>query len=372
VAAALAMAGLLDLFIHGAEIPREALTSIPPEARRRVYWFQVIRRLVSHLLPSRFGKRVYACMLSLFDAQVARRIEHSDYDCVISYERSALETFSVAKARGMFCVLDAANIHPHSQLEWDPVSNTQYDVRRKVQEVELADLVLTCSSLARDSYLAEGVPACKLRAIPLGVDVALFARVGCELRKGPIRFCGAGILDRRKGLDLVARATRQLSSTSLAYEYYLAGNTRVADQGLLRELSGLVHFAGRYPHERLPEFFRSCDVFVLPSRFDSFGMVVSEALACGLPVIVSENVGAKDMVVEGVNGWVVPAGDWRALAERMMWCAKNPEAVRAMAPAARASAEARSWDHYRRDLAATIEEFLEGRVLEKAEGAPGK
>ena len=63
---------------------------------------------------------------------------------------------------------------------------------------------------------------------------------------------------------------------------------------------------------------RRADCLVLPSRNDSYGMVVPEALASGLPVLVSDMVGAKDLVAEGQNGWVVPAGDAGALAERML------------------------------------------------------
>jgi glycosyltransferase involved in cell wall biosynthesis len=108
----------------------------------------------------------------------------------------------------------------------------------------------------------------------------------------------------------------------------------------------------------LPKFFALADVFVLPSRIDSFGMVVSEALACGLPVIVTENVGAKDLVCEGVSGWIIPPANADALTQRMMWCAANPNAVRAMVPAARASAEARSWQAYRREVAAIVGEVV--------------
>jgi glycosyltransferase involved in cell wall biosynthesis len=90
---------------------------------------------------------------------------------------------------------------------------------------------------------------------------------------------------------------------------------------------------------------------VLPSRNDSFGMVVPEALACGLPVLVSDMVGAKELVDPGRNGWIVPAGDAGALAERMAWCVRHREAVGAMRERCRASAEAATWPAYHRRLA---------------------
>jgi glycosyltransferase involved in cell wall biosynthesis len=90
------------------------------------------------------------------------------------------------------------------------------------------------------------------------------------------------------------------------------------------------------------------DCFVLPSRHDSFGMVVAEAMACGLPAIVSTMVGAKDLIEEGRTGWVVPVDDVAALAERMGWCVEHREEVRGMRGDARATAQRHDWVAYRR------------------------
>jgi len=115
--------------------------------------------------------------------------------------------------------------------------------------------------------------------------------------------------------------------------------------------------------DELATELRGADCLVLPSRNDSFGMVVAEALACGTPVIVSEMVGAKDLVEERVSGWIVPTEDADALAARMLRCARDPEALRAMAPAAREAAEAATWAAYHRRFAALI-----GSLLPEASG----
>ena len=85
---------------------------------------------------------------------------------------------------------------------------------------------------------------------------------------------------------------------------------------------------------------------MLPSRNDSFGMVVPEALASGTPVLVSDRVGApRTWSTEGKNGWIVPVDDAGALADRMAWCAGRPGAVRAMRPACRRGRRA-DWPLY--------------------------
>src|SRR4029079_8151257 len=92
---------------------------------------------------------------------------------------------------------------------------------------------------------------------------------------------------------------------------------------------------GSLSQAELAARLRAADCLVLPSRNESFGMVVPEALAAGLPVLVSDRVGASDLVTEGRNGWVVRAGDARALAERMLGASRNREDLRGMRPACR-------------------------------------
>jgi glycosyltransferase involved in cell wall biosynthesis len=80
-------------------------------------------------------------------------------------------------------------------------------------------------------------------------------------------------------------------------------------------------------------------------------MVVPEAMACGLPVIVSDVVGAKQLVEDGRSGFVVPAGSLNALMDKMRWFIHNRELFNQMSFAARAAAEEASWAKYRRRFA---------------------
>jgi UDP-glucose:(heptosyl)LPS alpha-1,3-glucosyltransferase len=90
-------------------------------------------------------------------------------------------------------------------------------------------------------------------------------------------------------------------------------------------------------------------------------MVVAEALAAGLPVVVSDMVGAAELVVPGENGWVVRAGDADALAERLLDLAHPPEGpalLRAMRPRCRASAQGATWGAYRDRFVTLVRELL--------------
>jgi glycosyltransferase involved in cell wall biosynthesis len=89
-------------------------------------------------------------------------------------------------------------------------------------------------------------------------------------------------------------------------------------------------------------------------------MVVPEAMACGIPVIVSDMVGAKQIVEEGRNGFIVPVGNVDALVHRMRWCIRNTYLLKKMSDAARASAESLGWASYRQRLTTAVREVLQG------------
>lgn len=88
-----------------------------------------------------------------------------------------------------------------------------------------------------------------------------------------------------------------------------------------------VNFHGPIPRERLAEEFRTSSVLVLPSLEEGFGLVVPQALACGLPCIVSVAVGASDLIRQRENGSVLPVGDASALLDELRWWSRHSDVV---------------------------------------------
>jgi glycosyltransferase involved in cell wall biosynthesis len=297
---------------------------------------------------------------------VAYHLEKVRPDIVVGYESSCLATFRQAKQMELTTILDAASFHHtwqdrfYSPLE-SPRSH-QRIVARKDAEIKLADHILTVSEYARESYIEAGVPPQRVHAIPMGVDLRQFSVRGPEplvAPNGPMRFIFVGHVDQRKGADVLHEATAQLHGSGRDFRLTVVGNY---NSNIRFDDIPCAEHLGWLPQSQLPDVLRRHDVLVLPSRHDSFGMVVAEAMACGLPAVVSDHVGAKEMIESNVSGQIVPAGDAAALAGAMSWLIDHRTSQQQMSAAARHSAESYSWQSYRRRIVALLRRIAQPQL----------
>jgi glycosyltransferase involved in cell wall biosynthesis len=326
----------------------------------------VFNRLFARYLPGFAIEPIHYETYRMFDRWVAGLIARDHFDAVIAYENSALYTFQTAKKIGAKCILDAASLH---RLEADRRvaggPRKAYKARVdlcKDREVMLADCIFAISELAADSYRANiGSEKC-VKTIPLGVDTERF-KPGLEQKSKyaalkPFTFIFVGSGTVRKGFDVILESMERLLSEGLSFKLSVAG---IIDRSLLSGRERVlrnIREHGMVRHNELPSVLRSAQCLLLPSRVDAFGLVVPEAMACGVPAIVSDMVGAKELIEEGRNGFIVASGNSNALVERMRWCMSNATSVHSMSTAARAAAERYSWATYRRRLLAAVGEVL--------------
>ena len=285
---------------------------------------------------------------------------------MVAYENSALCTFEAAKKIGAACILDAASLHRVEQDRYyesglPRVYKARVD-RLKDRELSLADVVFTASDLAAKSYVINTNCGNRIKTILLGANIDCFKpALAGSLRSGlhePFTFAFVGSATAKKGFDLILDSLDILVSEGLSVELLVAGRV---DQKLLSGRTALrskVREYGMVSQSELASILPRARCLLLPSLFDSFGMVVVEAMACGLPVIVSDMVGAGQLIEEGRNGFVVPVGNGDALTKKMRWCFRNPEALEKMSIAARSTAERMSWANYRHQFVAAVREAL--------------
>jgi glycosyltransferase involved in cell wall biosynthesis len=191
----------------------------------------------------------------------------------------------------------------------------------------------------------------RLRLWGRGVDTERFHprhrseawRRAVGLQPGETLLLYVGRLATEKRIDLLAAALAGLSSEGTPVRLVLVGDGP-ARPALERQLAGLpVHFAGFLKGDELATAYASADAFVFPSDTETFGQVIQEAMASGLPVMAARAGGALDLVRDGITGMLVAPGDAADLRAHIRQLAADPALRGALGQAGRRAAERRSW-----------------------------
>jgi D-inositol-3-phosphate glycosyltransferase len=208
-----------------------------------------------------------------------------------------------------------------------------------------------------------GVEPAKVHVIPGGVDTAVFhpqdrqqARQALGLDAEPPVLLFVGRLQPLKGIDTLLRAAhvvrrRYAHSQVLVVgggvdgqdEYEAEELRRLQALGERLGLSQQVHFIKAQPQHVLAQYYAAADVFVMPSHYESFGMVALEAMACGTPVVASQVGGLGSTVVSGQTGFLVPEGDYRAFARAILRLLDSPALRAGCGRASLRRAQAFTW-----------------------------
>jgi glycosyltransferase involved in cell wall biosynthesis len=167
----------------------------------------------------------------------------------------------------------------------------------------------------------------------------------------PLRLLFVGGLSQRKGIaDLFTAVNKLESKVSLT----VIGNKPAEDCPALNQELARHRWIPSLPHERILEEMRAHDVFVFPSLFEGFGLVITEAMSQGTPVVTTERTAGPDLITHGENGWLVKAGSTEALGQQLEYIVEHPDAVYAAGVQARRTAAARPWTTYGHELAVAI------------------
>ena len=208
-----------------------------------------------------------------------------------------------------------------------------------LEEYELADLILVLSEKAEETFLFSGIKKEKLFRTSRGVDVERF-HPGAKPSKFRALFVGA--LIQRKGVHLLLEAWKKLNLPDS--ELLLVGHPHPEIQPYLQALPESVRLLGF--NKKVEEIYRECSVFIFPSELEGSAKATYEAAASGLAQITTKESG--DVVVDGLNGLLIPPHDVDSLCHAILKLYQNPGLVRAMGDAGRQRVvEQFTWDHFR-------------------------
>lgn len=348
------------------------LTSRPDAVKKRVDRSRICVNILPEIV-ARLPRRVPGLRkwfpgdylkAEIFDAWAKNKIENCDI--IVAFADFALQTFRKAKASGAIAILERGSAHILQQRElmeeeyrqygFDGVPMNERLLRKQLQEYEEADFIAVPSTFAWKTYVQHGIPPQKLICVPIGVDMSYFKPV--PKTDGVFRIvCTAGGL--RKGVQYLLEGMRQLELPGS--EILLFGGISDKLKGVLEKYRGHYRYVGKIAHTDLYRYYSQGSVFVAPSVEDGWGLVVNEAMACGLPVICSANTGASDMIREGEEGFVVPARDVEALKEKIVYLYEHEQERQAMARSALDRIKEFTWDKYGERITQEYERVLAAR-----------
>ena len=325
------------------------------------YWWlrEIILRLFLHGESRNFIRD------RLHDFWVCRQVKKYQPQIFIGSEKSCKNSFLLVKKYKGFCILDLAQIHVYElkiirhkyaflKNEWG--STFLFDEIQKVKliEYELADIILVISLKMKVSLLKAGISPSKILSIYLGFDPQLFY----QKIKYPIpdnhslKLIFVGNLSEAKGVLFLLKLMERLVDFPISLT--LIGSNARSFSGKTNLPN--IFFDGIKDQASVANYLRKADVFVFPSYLDSWGMAVVEAMACGLPVIVSEEVGASECIDDKV-GFILPLieDQW---VNAMLSLLYNPTLTKKMGVQAAINVSSFTWENYESGVIKSLEKVI--------------
>jgi alpha-maltose-1-phosphate synthase len=341
----LASRSLLEAYY--TTIPASRTADVPANRTHRHLALLPAIYAVNHgWISGRAAPRVQHLWGYEFDRWIAARLAPTDVahalpGCGLELRRAAKRRF------GALTVCDSGTSHERflDSLMHDEAVKAGVDYRRVddrhlryvESEYEEADLITVPSSFARKSFVGMGIDPAKVAVTPYGAELRDFFPVGKRDDRFRILFVGTVCL--RKGVTSLLEAVSQLNLPNA--ELCIRGGDAPEAGQLLARYRGSIPLIRVPPQQRgkMRDLFSQASVLVLPSIEDGFGLVICQAMACGIPVIASRSTGGPEVIHDGVDGFLVDAGDSRTLRDRLTCLFENPDDRLEMGAAARTAIE---------------------------------
>jgi hypothetical protein len=369
--------GLMDWWIGGrgrsalaaqAEgIPDPLVQAMP---LRSLWWKWRVRMAVRR----GFLYDGYVQMDAAFARAIAR-MKLPEHEVFFGYSYASLEMLETEKKRGVFTVLDqidpgvvefrlvAEEMTRHPEIAGPPPEFPTAYYERNRREWDLADIIVVNSEWSREAIIVEGADPAKIEVLPLAFEVnaecgmrnaeckdSKLSTFNSQPSTAPLRVLWLGQVNVRKGIHYLMAAAKLLEGENIHFD--VVGPIGILP-GAVASAPRNMTFHGPVSRDCAAEWYRQADVFVLPTLSDGFALTQLEALAHGLPLIVTPNCGR--VVEEGKTGFIIPSRDPQALAEAILRFMRNRDLIHQMHPYCHEAVEAYSIKSYGERLKQLVE-----------------
>jgi glycosyltransferase involved in cell wall biosynthesis len=285
---------------------------------------------------------------------------------VYAYEDGALATFKAAKNLGLECIYDlpigywraARDLLKAEQERWPEWAGTITGFRdseaklvRKDEELKLADRIFVASSFTKKTLSYYPAKLASIEVIPYGFPPVTQQREYPELKNRALKVLFVGGLSQRKGIADLFAAVRNIGK---GIELTIVGQKTNSYCAALDTCLKEHRWIPSLSHAEILALMREHDVFVFPSLFEGFGLVITEAMSQGTPVITTDRTAGPDLITDGVDGWIIEAGSTKALQQALEQLLAQPERIASAGKAAMETAKRRPWSVYGKELTDAI------------------
>ncbi len=308
-------------------------------------------------------------VVKMFDRYVSRQLKNETKHgakMVYGYEDTVLSTFKEAKSLGLSCLYDLPIGYwraAHRLLdeererwpEWIPtltgLKDSDEKLARKDEELQLADRIFVASSFTASTLLEYPGKLAPVEVIPYGFPAAIEHREYSNNINEPLKLLFVGSLSQRKGIaDLFAA----VDAIGNHVELTVVGGKKNDDCTPLNIALAKHRWIPSLSHEGILQLMREHDVFVFASLFEGFGLVITEAMSQGTPVITTNRTIGPDVIEHGKNGWLIEAGSTIALQHAIENLLDQRHIIADAGRAAIETARKRSWNNYGDELAQAV------------------
>ena len=288
---------------------------------------------------------------------------------VYAYEDGAEYSFVKAKTLGIECIYDLPigywrtarkllTIEKENRPDWAPTltgfRDSEKKLKRKDHELQLADRIFVASSFTAQTLQDYPYKLSHITVIPYGFPSVVQNRIYEPIVGRKIKLLFVGGLSQRKG---IANLFEAIEGMEELVDLTIVGHKSVSDCKALNCALEKHNWIPSLPHNEILLLMQKQDLFVFPSLFEGFGLVITEAMSQGTPVITTNRTAGPDLIVHGENGWIVEAGSTVSLKKQLEAIIQNRNCIQKAGEAAMNTARNRPWDVYGRELAASIQNF---------------
>lgn len=277
-------------------------------------------------------------------------------EIVIGFDTSSLLLIQRSKKYNKKFILDASIAHP---LEKEKIfltlaanfpdwADTILPKNKKLihiehQEYLQANFIVSASSFTINSLIKNNISGNKILLNPYGVDYKKFTpKLIGNSKNEKLKFIFVGTVGLRKGIPNLIQAWNKLNRNDATLTIIGPISENIKN----KIFSENITVYGRMPLESIVQWMQKSDIFIFPSHFEGFGLVLLEALATGLPIIASTNTAAPDIIENGQEGFIIDPNHENELQEKMQYFIDNPEIIPEMSKKARIKAEQFTWEAY--------------------------